>query len=423
MPGFYRPRLSRLLSICSALPWLLLAPAASAADLTLADALARTAALEPVLAARAAQLRIAQAGITQADVRPPDTVGIDLEDFVGTGAYSPAERSQTTVWYERTWERGGKRSARIGAARSELSVTAQRNRVRMLDLLAQVQTAWVEALATEAAVPVAEQRLAALRRYEGEVRRRVSRALDPLFAAERAKTAVAEAAITLDQARANARIARAGLAAYWGGSANFQLDNATFDPDFGEPNPARSDSPDIDLLVAQKEAAGARLRLAETGNIADPSARVGMRHFGQGNDVALIVGGSVPLRSRAVNQGNIARANAEQQAIEAEVALAQIDMTRETDRLVAERTAILSELARTTKEVLPGAQRSVALVESGFRRGGTAFTFLELSQAQQAVIEAHSRRVELLRRYHLAGARLDRMSGRHAPLIDSVENR
>ncbi|RYE42540.1 MAG: TolC family protein, partial [Hyphomicrobiales bacterium] len=97
------------------------------------------------MAATAAQLRVAHAGIVQADVRPRDNIGLDLEDFAGTGAYSPVERTQTTAWFERTWERGGKRAARVGVARSELGVTAHRNRIRMLDLLAQVQAAWVEA--------------------------------------------------------------------------------------------------------------------------------------------------------------------------------------------------------------------------------------------------------------------------------------
>jgi cobalt-zinc-cadmium efflux system outer membrane protein len=46
-----------------------------------------------------------------------------------------------------------------------------------------------------------------------------------------------------------------------------------------------------------------------------------------------------------------------------------------------------------------------------------------VSQAQQAVIDARSRRVELLRRFHLAGARLDRLTGRHLSLVASAENR
>src|SRR3546814_3296923 len=70
----------------------------------------------------------------------------------------------------------------------------------MLDVLGQVQAAWVDVLAAEAAIPVADERLAVAQRLEREVARRVGRALDPLFAGERAHTAVAQARIARDQA-------------------------------------------------------------------------------------------------------------------------------------------------------------------------------------------------------------------------------
>ncbi|MBB6192328.1 cobalt-zinc-cadmium efflux system outer membrane protein [Sphingobium wenxiniae] len=374
------------------------------------------------MAANAARLQAAEAGINQADVRPRDVVGIDVEDFAGTGPYSPIERSQTTAWYERTWERGGKREARVGAARSQLGVATERNRLRMLDLLAQVQAAWVEALAAQATIPIAEQRLAEAQRIEAEVGRRVGRALDPLFAAERARTAVAQAEIALDQARETARIARAALASYWGGTADYSLQTASFG--ILDPTTVQAESsPDLAALSAEREAAGARLRLAETGNVGDPTGRVGLRHFGQGNDVAIIVGASIPLGSRAANRGNVARAQADAQAAEAEIAVMRVQVEREISRLEAQRAAILTEVSRIDREVLPSAERAVVLVRDGFARGGTAFTFLEVSQAQQAVTDARSRRVELLRQFHLAGARLDRLTGRHTPLLASAEIR
>jgi cobalt-zinc-cadmium efflux system outer membrane protein len=417
-------RCARLLRLplFGALPFLLFAQAVQAQDLTLSDALSRVATGDPAVAANAARLDAADAAITQADVRPRDVVGVDAEDFTGTGPYSPFERSQTTGWYERTWERGGKREARVGAARSDIGVVTTRNRLRMLDLLAQVQAAWVEAQAAQAAIAIAEQRLAAAQRAAAEIDRRVARALDPLFAAERAKTAMAQARIALDQARENARIARASLAAWWGGTADYNLDTAPFGI-VGATATAGEDSPDLGLLAAERDAAGARVRLAETGNVGDPTARVGVRHFGQGNDVAIMVGGSIPLGNRTANRGNIARANAEAQMAEAEIAVARAQIRREVDRLIAERAAVVTEIARIDREVLPSAERAVTLVQSGFARGGTAFTFLEVSQASQAVIDARSRRVELLRRFHLAGARLDRLTGRHASLLASVENR
>lgn len=415
-------RLFRIAPAYGALSLVLSTQIASAQELTLSGALSKVAATDPSLAVNAARLDAAKAAVAQADVRPRDVVGVEVENFAGTGPYSPLEGQETTAWYERTWERGGKREARIGAARSELGVTGERNRLRMLDVLAQAQAAWVDALAAEAEIPIAQQRLAAAERLRIETGRRVARALDPLFATERAKTAAAEAQIALDRAREQARIARASLAGWWGGSAEFDLETASFFSVDAAAPPA-SGAADLALLTAEREAAEARVRLAEAGNAGDLSARAGIRHFGQGNDVAVMVGGSIPLGSRAANRANVARALAESRSAEAEIAVARLHAGREIERLVAQRAALASEIGRIEHEVLPAAEKAVALVRDGFARGGTAFTFLEVNQAQQAVIDAQSRRVDLLRQFHHAGARLDRLTGRHASLLSDMENR
>ncbi|KTE16993.1 TolC family protein [Sphingopyxis sp. H115] len=391
-----------------------------AQNLGLDEALSRVATSDPAIAANAARLEAADAAILQADVRPRDVVGVDFEDFAGTGPYSPLNRSQTTGWYERTWERGGKREARIGAARADVAVVGAQNRVRLLDRLARVQAAWVEALAAEAAIPIAEARLADLKRVELDVVKRVTGALDPWFAAERARTNVTQAEIAVEQARENARIARSALAAWWGGTGEFKLDPALFqNVEFSVP--AGGDSVDVAVLNAELAAAGAKVKLAESGNVADPSGRVGLRHFGEGNDFAVMVGGSIPLGTKAANRGNVIRAEADQRAIEADVAVARIEIEREIDKLIADRRLIAAEVKRIDAEVLPSANRATRLIRDGLARGGTAFTFLEYAQAQTAVNEAQTRRVELLRRFHLLGVRLDRLTGRHTPLLATME--
>lgn len=413
-------RAARRALLCGGVLLAAAAQPAWAQNLSLDEALSRVATRDPAIAAGAARLESADAAVLQADVRPRDVVGADFEDFAGTGPYSPLNRSQATGWYERTWERGGKREARIGAARADVAVVGAQNRVRLLDRLARVQAAWVDALAAEAAISIAETRLTDLQRVELDVVKRVIGALDPWFAAERARTNVAQADIALEQAREAARIARKNLAAWWGGSGDFRLDPTIFQTvDISVP-PAR-ESADVDLLVAERAAAGAKVRLAETGNIADPSGRVGLRHFGEGNDFAIMVGGSVPLGTKRANRGNVVRAQAEQRAIEADIAVARVEIDREIDRLVAERQLIASEIRRIDAEVLPSATRAVRLIRDGLARGGTAFTFLEFSQAQAAVSDARARRIELLRRFHLLGVRLDRLTGRHAPLLANME--
>jgi cobalt-zinc-cadmium efflux system outer membrane protein len=391
-----------------------------AQNLGLDEALSRVATSDPAVAANAARLEAADAAILQADVRPRDVVGVDFEDFAGTGPYSPLNRSQTTGWYERTWERGGKREARIGAARADVAIVGAQNKVRLLDRLARVQAAWVEALAAEATIPVAEARLADLKRVELDVVKRVTGALDPWFAAERARTNVTQAEIAVETARENARIARANLAAWWGGTGDFQIDPAALLA-LDVVVPPGGDSADIAVLAAELAAAEAKVKLAETGNVADPSGRVGLRHFGDGNDVAIMVGGSIPLGTRAANRGNVVRAEADQRAIEADMAVARVEIEREIAKLVADRRLIAAEVKRIDAEVLPSANRATRLIRDGLARGGTAFTFLEYAQAQAAVNEAQTRRVDLLRRFHLLGVRLDRLTGRHAPLLAKME--
>lgn len=200
----------------------------------------------------------------------------------------------------------------------------------------------------------------------------------------------------------------------------FRIDHA---PTAAKGPEAEERAPDVALLRAAEQSAAARIRVAESADTSDMTGRLGLRHFGDGNDVAVMVGGSIPLGSRAANRGNIARAKAEQGAAQAELAVAQRDLELQVRQFVADRSLAVAEIGRIEREVIPSAERALALVRAGYARGGTAFTFLEISQAQRSLDEARTRRVELLRRYHLAGARLDRLSGRHLSLVTSEETR
>jgi outer membrane protein, heavy metal efflux system len=415
-------RVARLVRVAryGGLSLLCLAATATAQPLRLSEVLSRAARADLTAPARAAAVDAAQAGVRQAGIGPQPTVGVDLEDFAGSGPYSPADRSQTTLYYERKLERGGKREARTAVARAEVELTRQQAAVRALDYLSEVQVAWVEAQAAGAAEAVAEERLQLAQRLEKETARRVGRALDPLFAGERSRAATAQARVERDRAADAARAARAQLASY------LELGMVDLDPaDFavGMAAAPGDKAPDIALLEAGRDAAGQRVGLERAAATTDPTFRAGLRHFGQGSDVALVVGGSIPLGGQRASRGNIERAESERIAAEAEIAVASAKRQREIDRLVADRAAILRQIAGADETVMPRAEKAVALARDGFNRGGTAFTFLEVAEAQRAVVDARLRRVDLLKSYHLDGVRLDRLTGRHLPLIPFEETR
>lgn len=417
--GAHRAGRARSRLAATAVAALLALPAgAYAQPFSLTDALMRAAGQDLTRPVTEARLQAAEAGARQAAVRPNPSVGLDVENFAGTGDRNTVEDTETTLYWQQTLERGGKREARISAARADIAVARLRAQVRALDQLATVQTLWVEAAAAEEAIGIAEARLTAAQRLERETARRVAAARDPLFAGERAKTGVAQARIALDHARDNARNARAALAAYLG-QPEVEIDPSAF---AGlTPTPAASpqtlEPVDLRLLEAERDAALTRIRVEEARTVWDPTVRAGVRHFSAGGDVAFVVGGSIPLGLKETNRGNIDRARAERTAAEAEVALARAEREREINRLIARREATAAEIRRIDAEVLPSARRAIALVRDGFNRGGGAFTYLEVTEAQRAETDAQARRLDLLKFFNLDGVRLDRLTGRHAALI------
>ena len=206
-----------LLLACSA------AAETPAPTLTLSEALARAQAFDPGRQAIDARVSAGEAAVRQAGVRLNPSLDIELENFAGTGVYALADRTEATVSYQQTLERGGKRQARTGLARSQLEIVRLRGAIRTLDLLRDVQIAYVEALAAEADIVILEARLVAVMSAQRDVERRVKSARDPLFAASRAETVTAQVEIARDEARTAAADTRTRLASFWNGGANFAV--------------------------------------------------------------------------------------------------------------------------------------------------------------------------------------------------------
>lgn len=424
MPFRYRCRASaRLgLAIAATLALNLVSPAAARAQteppaLSLTEALAKAAGAAPTLTGSDARVSAAQANLRQAGVRPNPTLGVDLENFAGTGAYSLLDRTEATVTYQQTLERGGKREARTGRARAEIEVARLRREVRTLDLLKDVQVAYAEAAAAEAELLIAEARLIAAHQSQADIDRRVKGARDPLFAGSRADMMTAQAQIARDQARDRARNARAALARFWGGSPEFRLALEPFFEAKGPVIPASLTIADLALLEAERDVAIANIRVEQARAVVDPTVRAGVRYLGDGNNVAFVVGGTIPLRRYDTNRAGIQRAEAERTAAEADIAVARLAREREIAQLTAKISSAATEAEQIRAEVIPPAIRSVEQVREGFNRGG--FSYLDVTEAERALAEARARRVSVLRQYHLDQAALDRLTGRQAGLTQS----
>lgn len=390
--------------------------AAEAIALTLEDALARAAGIDPSLPGAEARARAADAAVRQADVRPNPTLGLMVENLPTLGGGNIIDRTETTLSYEQRFERGGDRPARVALAEGEAALVQAEAAIRRLDRLEQVQRAWAEALGAQADLEIAREGLAMTERFQIEVQRRVDMARDPLFAGARAEAELAQAQIDFDQAGIQARLARATLGRFWIGASDFSLDPADFE-DTSAAREVAGPAAEIDLavLAAQSDVAQARVRVEQARATPDATVSVGVRHFWEGQDLGLVVGGSIPLGRYDRNEGAIDRARFEGVAAEADMAALRQEREREIARLQVLLASRAFEAQRIAAETLPQAERAVALVRDGFARGG--FTYNDVISAQTALLAAKARRVAVLKQFHIDRARLDRLTGAHADLL------
>lgn len=418
------PRAWRWLALVSAIASSLVLAAplwanAQSAPLSLTEALNRTVSADPTSTATQRRLTAADANIRQAGVRPNPSLGIEAENFLGSNPYSGLNSAEFTLSYEQPLERKSKRQARVGVASAERDLVLAQGRARTWDAMNTAQSLWVEAVAAEAEIGVAQERLNLAEQSQAEISRRVRAARDPLFAGSLANTDVANARIALDQARAKARQLKLQLAALWGGGADFTLDPTVLQNTSAvSATPNLLDTPDLEVLRARQRLSTAQVRVETTRRVQDPTLSAGIRHFRDDGSVAFLVGGSIPLNRFDTNQGNIERTRADAEAAAADLEVAERIRQRDIAAATIRMTNLAEEARRIETEVIPMAEKALAQVREGFARGG--FTYRDVIGAQETLINARARRVEILKQFHIEKAARDRLSGQWAPLIQTA---
>lgn len=368
--------------------FLLTAAGLSAQQLSLADALRRADAENPSLLVHGYAGRAAGALIDQASVRPNPVIGLELENFAGTGALRGADAVETTVQVSQAFERGGKREKRVTVARRERDVADREFAVRRSGVLAATVAAYVDVLAAQERLALSGRSLVLAQETADAVALRVKSAVGS--AAEAARARASLAAARADHARAGSALAqaRATLAASWGGGAA-DVPALTGALPVPAELPAQdallaklAAHPRFDLQQAAISSRRASLQLARSQTTQDVTVAGGVRFLREGSDAGFVAGVSVPIPFRGQNQGNIRAARetlagAEQsvRALDAELRAA---FTAAWQDLVTART-----VARDLRaEALPATEDALAVVRRAYAQG--ELPLLDVLEAQRA---------------------------------------
>lgn len=385
--------------------------------MSLDTAIRRAVIAAPSLRSRTEEITGSIAAIRQAGVKPNPEIDLDLEDILGSGDFSGFESSQTTLGIGKRFERGGKRQARVSLAESTRDIAELKWQRTRLDVIFAAQKAYVEVMAASAKYVNAQNRYRLAADLEKAVLKRVNAALDSEAAAQRIAIQKLEAQTNLDQAQRAVARAKRQLSMLWGSrSTNYSVDARqlyrikAIGPLVNGVPP--ESIPDIALTMASKSKADAAIALEVARSKQDPTVKMGIRHFAETDDVAAIVSFSMPLALFDTNRNNIDRAVAEREKVDWDAVDIRSRYHRRVATLVDTISAAKSEALTIRGNVIPRAKKSLGSVRRGYER--SAFTYLEVLEAQRTLRDLQAREILALTKFHMNKAELDRMTARHS---------
>ena len=383
-----------LLLAATAWPGLALAQPAETGPIGLNEALARAGALETGdtmtaerLLPAAARRDAADALVEQARIGPRLEMGLEVENFAGTGPYGGFSASEYTLSAGRRIELGGKRQARLAVANAGVDLAELDVRAARADLALLVRQRYVAATAAQERFELAEDVLTRNRELARIARVMVDVGREPPLRSLRAEAALAKAEAEREAARGTALAARRALAVLWNSDEAVLVPAETV----GIPAPDGAFDPSaLSLAQARREVDLAQAEVASQRALgrSDPTVSLGVRRFAESRGTAVLAGISMPLGLKNANRGNIAASQARALAAMAEARIAEADLRQDYFAARTEYDAARLRATTLREQSLPSAQEALDLVERGYRAGRFDLTEVLLAaEARDAIRE------------------------------------
>lgn len=388
--------------------------AANGPPLDLRAAIGRSVQSNPELAVQSFALKAQDGALTQAGLSPNPELGLDVEDFLGSGDRRAFDTAQTTLSLRQVLERGA-RERRIEAATAGRSQLEAERAERRMDVAAETARRYYRVLSDQERLRLTHEATELAERAVEAARVRVHAALAPDAELARAEAQLARARLDYEDVEHELLTARYELAALWGAST----------PDFGLAQgdllalPAAegfealaqriNENPSLLKLATTQALREAELRLAEQKRRSPWTVSAGLRRFEDGNDLAAVVGLTIPLALRDPARGEVAAAQAR---------LEQVDAERSAGALQI-RTLLfgwLQELAHARhaadtldREVIPRMSDALQQTEYAYQRG--RYGYSELIAAQRELLEVKRARIQVAANAHRYATEIDRLTG------------
>lgn len=376
----------------------------------------------PELIALSWGVRVQEARTLQTSLFPNPELGVEVEEFGGTGELRGFDAAATSLQLSQLVELGGKRSKRTQIASLERDLSGWDYEIKRVDILTDVTKAFIDVLAAQERLSLTKELVRLAEQVLNTVSERVKAGKVSPVEETKAMITLSTSRIELERAKRSLETTRKQLSSAWGSTSPIfekvdgELDAITPIPSAEQIVSRISNNPDIGRWAVEIEQRQASVKLEHAMRIPDLTFSGGIKHFNETDNNAFVLGLSIPLPIINRNQGGVleaqyslAMAEEESKAVSVQVQTALTHAYQELSTAFVEATALKNDL-------LPGAQSAFDAAKEGYRQG--KFGYLDVLDAQQTLFKARIQYIEVLTVYHKAFADVERLIGER---LDAVK--
>jgi cobalt-zinc-cadmium efflux system outer membrane protein len=382
-------------------------------ELTLPQALALTLEKSPELTSFSSAVRGGEARILQAGLIPNPELSLQVEDAFGP--YGGRSYSQATLQLSQVIELGGKRSARVDSATAFHNQLKHEYEIKRVEVLSSLTDKFIRTTADQQLFKLAENGVGLAKQALQSIQRRTEAGAISELEEIKAKVFLARSRIASEHAEHELLSSQRELAAYWG------ADTPTFSrissdlfqkptlPPFEALASRIDQSPEIKKWATEKRLREAEKKLADTKAVPNLTLGAGPRRLEVTNDESWVFQFSVPLTVFDRNQGARKEAEILNDKADIDKNSAQIRLKTTLFALYQEAKHAGVQLETMQQEVIPQAERYLKTAQSGYEQG--RFSYLDLVDAQQTLLEVSREGIEAAYSYHSFINSIERLLG------------
>ena len=369
----------------------------------------------PDLKAFSWAVRAGEAKTLQAGLRPNPELETEIEEFGGSGDLSGFSAIETTIQLGVPIDLGGVHRKQRQIAGLEAELAGWNYETARLDVLTQVNRAFIDVLAAQKVVTLNEELVRLAEQVFNTAKAQVEAGKVSPVQQLRTQVELVNSRIALEASKRGLEGARFVLAATWGStSPTFEKVEGQFE--MAKPIPTVEQlanrifqNPNIARWTVEIAHRSAAIQLERSRRVPDLSIDGGMKHLSESGDVAFILGLSLPLPLFDRNQGAIREAEYNLAKAFEERKSAEVTVRTALATAYSALSAVASTVSSLKNEVLPSAQGTFDAVTEGYRIG--KFDFLEMLDAQRTLFDVKGSYIDALAKYHRAVADVERLVG------------